>query len=141
MQSILLVDDETNASKAFAQTLAQFGFKVNLAPTYESALRRIVQKRFDAILVEFNLRSALGSHPRAGKGLQLVHRLHRSRLHVPILIVTAMNGEHYKRASLQAGADGFIAKTISIHRIVARIQAHILRLDRAHGLRTKRGSR
>jgi DNA-binding response OmpR family regulator len=141
MQSILLVDDETIAGKAFAETLAQFGFCVNLAPTYESALRRIAQKRFDAILVEFNLRSASGAHPRAGKGLQLVHRLDQARLHVPILVFTAMNGEHYKRASFKAGADGFIPKTASILRIVARLQAHIRRLDRARSLSTKRGSR
>lgn len=125
MNSILLADDEPVICTEFARTLEGFGYRVEMRPTLESALRSAKRKRFDAILVEFNLRSERRAHPRVGNGLQLVHRLRTAQSIVPILIFTVMEGDLYKRASIRAGADGFILKTTSIPRIVARIRGYI----------------
>jgi DNA-binding response OmpR family regulator len=38
---------------------------------------------------------------------------------------TAMEGEFYESASLNAGADDFILKTTSIPSLVSRLRAHI----------------
>jgi DNA-binding response OmpR family regulator len=127
MNSILLVDDETVIAAEFARTLERFGFDVETALTVESGLARAEQAQFDAILVEFNLRSERPAQPRSGNGLQLVHQLRALEGTAPILMFTAMSGELYETASLDAGADDFIPKTTTIPSLISRLRAHIRR--------------
>jgi DNA-binding response OmpR family regulator len=51
---------------------------------------------------------------------------------------TAMEGEFYETASLNAGADDFILKTTSISSLVSRLRAHIRRHEEALARRTDR---
>jgi|HubBroStandDraft_5_1064220.scaffolds.fasta_scaffold128510_2 DNA-binding response OmpR family regulator len=138
MNSILLVDDETVICAEFARTLGGLGFDVKVAPTVESGLSCAEAAQFDAILVEFNLRSERAPHPRTGNGLQLVRQLRASDVIGPVLMFTAMEGELYETASLNAGADDFILKTTSIPSLVSRICAHIRRHQQSLGERTNR---
>jgi DNA-binding response OmpR family regulator len=127
MNSILLVDDETVICAEFARTLKSLGFGVEVAPDVESGLSCVESAQFDAILVEFNLRSERRAHPRAGNGLQLVRQLRASDVIAPVLMFTSMEGELYEAASFNAGADDFILKTTSIPSLVSRLSAHIRR--------------
>ena len=138
MNSILLVDDEAVISAEFALTLARFGFEVAIAPTVESGLSRAEAAQFDAILVEFNVRSKRRAHPRTGNGLQVVRQLRASDVIGPVLMFTAMEGELYETASLDAGADDFIPKTTSIPSLASSICAHIRRHQQSLGERTNR---
>ena len=138
MNSILVVDDETVICAEFARTLEDLGFEIKLAPTVESGLSCAEEARFDAILVEFNVRSKRRAHPRTGNGLQLVRQLRASDVNTPVLMFTAMEGELYETASLNAGADDFILKTTSIPSLVSRVRAHIRRHQQGFGERTKR---
>jgi DNA-binding response OmpR family regulator len=130
MNSILLVDDEAAIGVEFAQTLEGLGFKVELAPTVESGLSRAETAQFDAILVEFNIRSERGAHTRSGNGLSVVRELRALEVPAPVLIFTAMDGEIYETASLDAGAHDFILKTASIPSLVSRLRAHIRRCEK-----------
>jgi DNA-binding response OmpR family regulator len=127
MISLLLVDDEKAICSQFKRTLERFGFRVETAHRWESALDLAEQTQFDAILLEFNIESEQGAHPRSGNGLTVIRRLRALGATLPILIFTAMKGEFYETASLGAGADDFIPKTKSIPRLVSRIRAHIRR--------------
>jgi len=136
MNSILLVDDESVICAEFARTLVGLGFKVEVAPSVESGLSCAGTAQFDAILVEFNLRSERRPLPRAGNGLQLVRQLRDMGVITPVLMFTAMEGELYETASLNAGADDFILKTTSIPSLVSRVRAHIRRRQESLGERT-----
>ena len=125
MRSILLIDDETETSAALAQSLQRFGFHVETAGTLEVALRVLEQPRFNAVLLEFNLRSGRKARPRTGAGLEVVRRLRATGMMTPVLIFTAMEGELYVRASLEAGADDFILKTDGIPHLLTRLRAQI----------------
>jgi len=138
MNSILLVDDETAICTEFARTLEGLGFEVEVAPDVESGLSRAEAAQFDAILVEFNLRSKRRAHPRTGSGLQLVRQFRALGVIAPVLIFTAMEGEFYETASLNAGADDFILKTASIPSLVSRLRAHIRRHQQSLDGRTDR---
>jgi len=127
MNSILLVDDEEAICVEFARTLEGLGFNVEVAPTVESGLSRAETARFDAILVEFNIRSERGVHPRSGNGLKLIRQLCALNIPAPVLMLTAMEGQFYEIASLDAGADDFLPKTASIPVLVSRLRAHIRR--------------
>jgi DNA-binding response OmpR family regulator len=138
MNSILLVDDETVISAEFARTLKGLGFEVAVAPDVESGLSCAESARFDAILVEFNLRSERRAYLRAGNGLQLVRQLRASDVNAPVLMFTAMEGELYEAASFDAGADDFIEKTQPIPSLVSRLRAHIRRYQLSFCERTDR---
>jgi DNA-binding response OmpR family regulator len=127
MNSILLVDDETVVAAEFARTLEGLGFRVEVAPIVESGLSRAETAQFDAILVEFNVRSERGAHLRSGNGLKVIRQLRALDIAAPVLMFTAMEGQFYETASLDAGADDFILKTTSIPSLVSRLRAHIRR--------------
>jgi len=137
MNSILLVDDEAVISAEFARTIEGLGFEVEAADTVDSALARAQEVRFDAILVEFNVRSERGAHPRLGNGLKVIRQLRALEVTGPILMFTAMKGELYETASLDAGADDFILKTTSIPCLVSRLRAHIRRHEQGSSKRTE----
>jgi DNA-binding response OmpR family regulator len=101
-----------------------------VAPTVESRLSRAEAARFDAILVEFNVRTERGAYPRSGNGLKVIRQLRVLGVSAPVLMFTSMEGEFYETASLDAGADDFILKTISIPCLVSRICSHIRRHER-----------
>ena len=136
MNSILLVDDEAAICVEFARTLEGLGFKVEVAPTVETGLSRAEAARFDAILVEFNVRSERGAQPRSGNGLKVIRQLRALDIPAPVLMFTSMEGEFYETASLDAGADDFLSKTASIPSLVSRLRAHIRRSKRDSGART-----
>ena len=126
MNSILLVDDETAICGEFQRTLQELGYHVEIAHTFESALGSIREARYDAILVEFNLTSEWGAHPRTGGGVRLIRDLRKSGKRIPILVYTAMEGETYQAASLDAGADDYILKRSPISDFFSRLREHIM---------------
>ena len=133
MKSILLVDDETQVCAETQRTLRRFGFRVQTAGTVETALRAVRGTQFDAILLEFNLRSDGKAKPRTGAGLEIVRRLRASEGAIPILMFTAMDGELFEKASLEAGVDEFVLKTDGIPQLVTRLHARIGRSEQEPG--------
>jgi len=127
MKSILLVDDEANVCVELQETLQGFGYQVEVAHNFESALSCFGKAHFDAIVVEFNLRSEDASQPRTGNGIRLVRQLRAMETTVPILMYTAMEGELYQTNSLDAGVDEFISKTKSFSSFPSRLQIHVRR--------------
>jgi two-component system, OmpR family, response regulator len=125
MNSLLLVDDEAIICVELKRRLEQFGYKVQIAHTLESALRLCNKAPFDAILVELNLRSERQTHPRAGIGIELVRQVRALNVAVPILMFTAMEGELYETASFDAGADDFITKMEGFPRFLSCLRSHI----------------
>jgi len=138
MKSLLLVDDEAIICVELQRTLEAFGYKVELAHSFESALQWFSKSPFDAILVEFNLRSERRAHPRAGKGIKLVRQMRAIDVAVPILMFTAMEGELYETTSFDAGADDFISKTGSFPSFLSRLRAHIERSDRLKSIHSEK---
>ncbi len=122
MKSILLVDDETIICAELQRTLRQLGFDIEAAHTFEAAQLAIGKSQFDAILLEFNLKSERNSELRAGNGLQLLRQLRASHVTTPVLMFTAMEGEPYKVPCLDAGADDFVPKTSGIPLLVSRLR-------------------
>jgi len=126
MKSILLVDDEAAVCVELQRTLQELGYHVDVAHTFEAALGSVSEARFDAILVEFNLRSECDAHPRTGGGIRLTRDLRKSGTTIPILVYTVMEGETYETASLDAGADDFILKKTPMSDFFSRLHEHIM---------------
>jgi DNA-binding response OmpR family regulator len=126
MNSILLVDDEAAICVELQRTLQELGYQVKVAHTFETALGSIRKARFDAILVEFNLRSECGAQPRTGGGIRLIQDLRKSGTTIPILVYTVMEGEIYETASLDAGADDFMLKKTPVSDFFSLLRGHVM---------------
>lgn len=75
------------------------------------------QSPYDAILVEFNLRSEGEDSALAGMGLELIRGLRASGTKASLVVFTAMDGEVYETMSREAGADDFIQKVAGMTRL------------------------
>jgi DNA-binding response OmpR family regulator len=130
MKSLLLVDDDAVICVELRRTLELFGYKVEIAHSFESALHRYSNAtiRCDPRRIQPPI-GAL-AHPRAGKGINLVRQMRALNVAVPILVFTAMEGELYETASFDAGADDLITKTEGFPSFLSRLRAHAPRNER-----------
>jgi hypothetical protein len=61
----------------------------------QSGLARVQKARFIAMLVDFNIRSVRGDHPKMGNGLELIRQLHALELTATILTLTPIAISQY----------------------------------------------
>jgi len=118
MARILVVDDEPKIARLVVDYLDQAGFAVSVARDGEEALRRAHQERPDLIVLDLGL-------PRID-GLEVTRRLRRDS-GVPIIMLTARDGETDKVVGLELGADDYVTKPFSPRELTARIRAVLRR--------------
>lgn len=120
MSRILLVEDEPAYAEPLVALLAAEGFEVTTATTGAGALESFDHAGADLVLLDLLLPDV--------PGLQVCRAL-RDRSHVPIIVVSALDGELDRVLGLEMGADDYLTKPFSTLELVARIRA-VLR--RAH---------
>jgi DNA-binding response OmpR family regulator len=133
MKSILLVDDEPVVATGLQRTLRKFGFLVDLVQTPDEAHKRLEEAQFDLILVDFDLNKKTEPAGAGVYGIGLIKELRAAKISVPILVYTVLDGEWYEQASLDAGADDFILKTVPISTLLSRLHMHLRRHERDTG--------
>ena len=121
MQHILIIEDDGVIARIEKDYLKMSGFRVTLAEDGETGLRAALQQPFDLILLDVML-------PRMD-GFTVLQQL-RSRLDVPILLVTARTEDLDKIQGLGLGADDYIEKPFSPGVLVARVRANLAQYAR-----------
>ncbi|MFB5676373.1 response regulator transcription factor [Paenibacillus terreus] len=115
---ILLVEDDASISEMVVDFLTKEGYRVETAKDAGEAATRFESGRFDLILLDIML--------PGGNGLDLLQKF-RSLSRVPIVMLSAKDGEVDKALGLRFGADDYIAKPFSLIELSARVQAVIRR--------------
>ena len=98
--------------------LRKEGFEVGIAPTGTDAVSMFDQNGADLVLLDLMLPGMSGTE---------VCRALRQRSSVPIIMVTAKDGEVDKVVGLELGADDYVTKPFSSRELVARIRAVLRR--------------
>jgi two-component system response regulator RegX3 len=119
---ILIVEDEPALAESVQYSLTREGFDVVVAPDGEEALDRFRTGNPDLVILDLML-------PRLS-GLD-VCRIVRGESSVPIVIVTAKDGEADKVAGLELGADDYVTKPFSMRELVSRVRALLRRAGMA----------
>jgi two-component system KDP operon response regulator KdpE len=117
--TILIVDDDNSMRKALHVTLSGMGFTVVGASRGEEALSLVQLTRFDAVLLDVDI-------PGMG-GLEACRCIRSTSTHLPILMLTAMDGEDDKVLALDAGADDYITKPFRLRELTARLRSAVRR--------------
>jgi|HubBroStandDraft_2_1064218.scaffolds.fasta_scaffold778101_1 DNA-binding response OmpR family regulator len=125
MASVLLVDSQTEICAEFSQTLRKHGVQVETASTTEEVLCLLGRSEFEAVVLEFNLRSEQKNRAFSGAALEIIRRIRAGNERTFILVFTSMEGEIYEKASLAAGADGFLLKKDGVTNLLSRLGAHL----------------
>ncbi|MNO80584.1 Alkaline phosphatase synthesis transcriptional regulatory protein SphR [compost metagenome] len=116
----MLVEDEPSIGEMIANYLAKESFTVVHAQDGEEGLRMFAQESFDLILLDLMI-------PKLS-GLDFL-RIIREKSLIPILIVSAKDGEVDKALGLGFGADDYIAKPFSMIELTARVKAALRRAN------------
>ena len=118
MSRVLVVDDEQAIVRALRSNLKARGYDVDLASTGEQALRLAAERHPDAVILDLGLPGIDGTE---------VIRGIRGWSDVPIIVLSARDGEADKVACLDAGADDYVAKPFGMGELLARLRAALRR--------------
>ncbi len=119
-KTILIVDDEPPIVDILIYNLKKEGYKTIEAFDGISAINMALEQKPDLILLDIML-------PKLD-GLSVCKRIKNS-LNVPIIMLTAKDGEIDKILGLELGADDYITKPFSVRELVARVKANLRKVD------------
>lgn len=120
-ETIYIVDDEPHIRQLLALGLAEQGFRVCAFEMGEAFLRAVEERIPDAAVLDWMMPPP--------DGLELCGMLRadpRTRA-VPLLLLTARNGEADRVLGLEQGADDYLGKPFSIRELAARLRALLRR--------------
>jgi two-component system, OmpR family, KDP operon response regulator KdpE len=113
------VDDDPCVRRALHNTLQTLGFIACEALDGEQALRKVSEAPCDVVLLDINM-------PGLG-GIETCRQLRRLLPQIAIFMLTVRNEEEDKVRALEAGADDYVTKPLSIPELTARVRAAIRR--------------
>jgi len=117
--NLLVVEDERPVADQLKQLLEKERYHCDVAYTYRDAIDLIDNKRYDLILLDWNLPD--------GDGLSLLSLVREEGIVTPVLMLSA-NTEIDDRVSvLDAGGDDYLCKPYSHVELLARIRALLRR--------------
>jgi DNA-binding response OmpR family regulator len=117
---VLLVEDEARMAGAIVRGLTAEGFVVDHVGDGEAGLEAARFGAYDVVVLDIML-------PRIS-GYTVVKTLRAEQNWVPVLLLTAKDGEYDEADGLDYGADDYLTKPFSFVVLVARLRA-LLRRD------------
>jgi len=121
---ILILEDDPDIAALEKDYLEMENFEVIVEQDGEVGMRRALNESFSLIILDLML---------PGRDGMSVCREIRSKLDIPILMVTARIEDIDKIRGLGLGANDYISKPFSITELVARVKSHIAHYSRLKG--------
>jgi DNA-binding response OmpR family regulator len=118
--TVLVVDDEPNIADLIDLYLTRDGFRVVKAGSGEDGLRAVAEHRPRLVVLDVGLPDV--------DGLEVCRRLRQSST-IPVIFLTARDGEVDRVLGLELGADDYVTKPFSPAELVARVKAVLRRTE------------
>jgi len=119
-QRVLLADDEPDVLEPLAYALRSAGFDVDCVSDGQAALETALRGDYDAVVLDVVMPKLAGTE---------VCRQLRARSPIPIVLLSARDGEVDRIVGLELGADDYVTKPFSIAELVSRIRAVLRRRE------------
>jgi len=110
---VLVVEDERRLASAVRRGLTAEGFVVDVAHDGVDGLHLAREGEYDAVVLDLMLPGL--------SGYQVCERLRAERNWVPVLILSAKDGEYDQADGLDLGADDYMTKPFSYVVLAARL--------------------
>ncbi len=127
MKKILIVEDDEWACKNLKELLEESGYEVLVLKDFKNALKSILEKYADLILLDINIPYINGE--------VLVKEI-RKESNTPIIMVTSRDSETDEALSISFGADDYITKPYNPNILLLRIGAVLKRSESNFSLLT-----
>jgi DNA-binding response OmpR family regulator len=115
---ILIVDDEPNIARLIRMYLDREGYNTSIATTGAEAIARVAQQRPSLIILDLMLPDI--------NGMEVCAEIRRES-QVPIIMLTAREGDEDKISGLEGGADDYLTKPFVPRELMARVKAILRR--------------
>lgn len=125
---VLVVEDDKSIAEQLVRGLGRAGCHVRAVSTGAEALGGAVEA--DLVLLDLGLPDI--------DGMQLCAQL-RASTGIPIIVVTARDGEPARVSALDTGADDYVAKPFGFAELLARMRAVLRRADRGESSAVRHG--
>ena len=122
-ERILVVEDDEAIATGLALNLKLAGRQTAIARDGAEALKMTEDEDFQLILLDINL-------PKKN-GLEVLSGLRSTDNLVPVIVISAREGEYDKVAALRLGADDYVTKPFALAELLARIDAVLRRAHHA----------
>ncbi|MCZ7474081.1 response regulator transcription factor [Micromonospora sp. WMMC273] len=116
---LLVVEDETRLAAALRRGLSAEGFVVDVAVTGPDGLDAARHGEYDAMILDVMLPGL--------SGYEVVRRLRAEQRWLPVLMLSAKDGEYDQADGLDCGADDYLTKPFSYVVLLARLRALLRR--------------
>ncbi|KQX81040.1 MULTISPECIES: response regulator transcription factor [Streptomyces] len=122
---LLIVEDEKRLAVSLAKGLTAEGFAVDVVHDGLEGLHRAGEGRYDLVVLDIMLPGM--------NGYRVCAALRAAGHDVPILMLTAKDGEYDEAEGLDTGADDYLTKPFSYVVLVARVRALLRRRSTGSG--------
>jgi DNA-binding response OmpR family regulator len=116
---LLVVEDEARLAKALQRGLSAEGFAVDVAGDGPTGLELARHGGYDAMILDVMLPGL--------SGYRLVRQLRAEENWLPVLMLSAKDGEYDQADGLDCGADDYLTKPFSYVVLLARLRALLRR--------------
>jgi len=114
---VLVVDDEPNIAKIVKKQLEVSGYDVIVAGDGEMALTKVREEHPEVILLDVMLPK------RNGYEVLGILKQDEQLRHIPVMMLTARAQQQDQQASLEHGADAYLAKPFQLEELVEQVKA------------------
>jgi len=116
---VLLVEDERTLARAIARGLQAEGMLTDVAHDGLAGLERALDGDYDAVVLDIMLPGR--------NGYDVCKAMRAAEVWVPVLMLTAKDGEYDEVDAFDLGADDYLTKPFSFPVLVARLRALVRR--------------
>lgn len=118
---ILIVEDEEKLAKFVQLELSYEGYEVSVAHDGLSGLMAARDQTPDLIILDWMMPGLTG--------VEVCRRLRQTGTATPVILLTAKDDVSDRVEGLDAGADDYVVKPFSIEELLARVRAHLRRIE------------
>ncbi|NPB08019.1 MAG: response regulator transcription factor [Aquificae bacterium] len=117
MARVLVVEDDRLLADSLVELLRERGYEAESAYSYEEALDKLSEGRYDLYLIDVNLGD--------GDGIELLKTLRELKDDTPTLIISALTDVGTISRGFSAGAEDYVKKPFDPEELLIRIKARL----------------
>ncbi len=117
---ILVIEDEHKIARALKKALEQESYAVDVSYDGDDGYAMATTEPYDLAIIDRMI-------PGAYDGLAIVKAMREAKIHIPVILLTAMNAITDRTTGLDAGADDYLVKPFALEELLARVRALLRR--------------
>lgn len=117
---VLIIEDEHKIARALKKALEQETYAVDVSYDGDDGYAMATTEPYDIAIIDRMI-------PGKYDGLAIVKAMRETKIHTPVLLLTAMGSLQDRTTGLDGGADDYLVKPFALEELLARVRALLRR--------------